>query len=266
MSIADGQVTSLALCWRVERRDGAGCALTSASTAVEHDGVRFEAAPGMMPAAIVRKSGIETGSGEVAGAVTSAALSAGDLAAGRWDGAAMSLVAVDWDDFALPGIALAGGEIGEVSVAGDEFSAELRGAAAKLAAPVCPATSPTCRASFGDARCRVDLAGRTVRATVVASDGDALTIDGVAEARFVFGRLRWLSGVNTGLSSVIWAAGGAVVRVREMAPGAVRVGDRVALREGCDKRLVTCAGRFQNVANFRGEPHVPGNDLLTRGA
>jgi uncharacterized phage protein (TIGR02218 family) len=56
------------------------------------------------------------------------------------------------------------------------------------------------------------------------------------------------------------------VRVRERAPGAVRVGDRIELREGCDKRLSTCATRFANVANFRGEPHVPGNDLLTRGA
>jgi uncharacterized phage protein (TIGR02218 family) len=42
------------------------------------------------------------------------------------------------------------------------------------------------------------------------------------------------------------------------------VGDRVALREGCDKMIATCSARFSNVVNFRGEPHVPGNDLLTR--
>lgn len=266
MSIADGQVTSLALCWRVERRDGAGCALTSASGAIDHGGTRFEAAPGMNPAAIVRKAGIEVGSSEVAGAVTSAALGSADLAAGRWDGAAVALVAVDWDDLARPAIALAAGEIGEVAIDGEQYSAELRGAAAKLAAPLCPATSPTCRARFGDNRCQVDLSGRTVRATVVASDGDAITIDRSAEARFLFGRLRWLSGANSGLGSVVWACSGSVVRVRELAPGAVRVGDRVELREGCDKRLSTCASRFANIANFRGEPHVPGNDLLTRGA
>lgn len=266
MSIADGRVTSLALCWRVERRDGAGCGLTSASGAIDHGGTRFEAAPGMNPAAIVRKSGIEVGSSEVAGAVTSAALGSADLAAGRWDGAAVALVAVDWDDLARPTIALAAGEIGEVAIEGEQYSAELRGAAAKLAAPLCPATSPTCRARFGDNRCEVDLSGRTVRATVVASDGDAITIDRAAEARFLFGRLRWVSGANSGLGSVVWASSASVVRVREVAPGAVQVGDRVELREGCDKRLATCASRFANVANFRGEPHVPGNDLLTRGA
>jgi uncharacterized phage protein (TIGR02218 family) len=34
--------------------------------------------------------------------------------------------------------------------------------------------------------------------------------------------------------------------------------------EGCDKRLETCRDRFANTLNFRGEPHLPGNDLLTR--
>jgi hypothetical protein len=38
----------------------------------------------------------------------------------------------------------------------------------------------------------------------------------------------------------------------------------VELTQGCDKRAATCAERFANIANFRGEPHLPGFDLLTR--
>lgn len=264
MSIAAGPLTSLAFCWRVERRDGAGCALTSADRSVEHDGVRHDAAPGMMPAAIVRTGTLEAGSGEVAGAVTSGALAGADLAAGRWDGAAVTLSAVDWNDSDAAGMVLSRGEIGEVSVEGTSFSAELRGAAARLDAPVCPVTSPTCRASFGDAQCRVDLAGRSVRAAVVAIGDDAVTIDHVAEGRFLFGRLRWLSGANCGISTVIWGCSGSQLRLRELAPHPIARGDRVELREGCDKTIATCGTRFGNVPNFRGEPHVPGNDLLTR--
>ena len=262
--ISEGPLTSLAFCWRVERRDGAGCALTSADRAVDHDGVRFEAAPGMMPAAIVRKGGLDAGSGEVAGAVTSTALGAVDLAIGRWDGAAATLSAVDWSDPARAAMALSQGEIGEVSVEGTAFTAELRGVAAQLDAPVCPVTSPTCRASFGDDQCRVDLAGRRVRAAVIAVEGDRVTLDRAAEGRFLFGQLRWLSGANCGLRTVIWECSEADVRVRGPAPAMVAAGDRVELREGCDKTITTCAARFSNVANFRGEPHVPGNDLLTR--
>jgi hypothetical protein len=34
--------------------------------------------------------------------------------------------------------------------------------------------------------------------------------------------------------------------------------------EGCDRRLSTCRDRFNNVANFRGFPHIPGNDFILR--
>jgi hypothetical protein len=35
---------------------------------------------------------------------------------------------------------------------------------------------------------------------------------------------------------------------------------------GCDKRLDTCIDRFANLLNFRGEPYVPGADLLLNHA
>lgn len=33
---------------------------------------------------------------------------------------------------------------------------------------------------------------------------------------------------------------------------------------GCDRRLSTCRDRFANVINFRGFPHIPGNDVVLR--
>lgn len=33
---------------------------------------------------------------------------------------------------------------------------------------------------------------------------------------------------------------------------------------GCDRALATCRDRFGNVANFRGFPHIPGNDFVLR--
>jgi hypothetical protein len=42
------------------------------------------------------------------------------------------------------------------------------------------------------------------------------------------------------------------------------LGTRTELREGCDHTIGTCAERFGNAANFRGEPFLPGNDLLAR--
>ena len=37
---------------------------------------------------------------------------------------------------------------------------------------------------------------------------------------------------------------------------------RVTLRAGCDKSPESCAAKFDNIANFRGFPHMPGNDVV----
>ena len=54
----------------------------------------------------------------------------------------------------------------------------------------------------------------------------------------------------------LWAATGLVP-----APG-----DRVRLTAGCDKRPATCRLKFQNFLNFRGFPHIPGQDAVLRYA
>ena len=264
MGIADGALTSLALCWTIERADGAGLALTSHDAAVIRDGVEHAPTPGVTPAAITRSLGLEAASGEVAGALATDALDAGDLMLGRWNRARVRLSAVDWTTPELGAIGLLAGEIGEVALQGEAFSAELRGAAAKLDGPVCPSTSPECRARFGDQRCRVDLAGRTMVAHAVESSGGELLLDEVVESRFLLGRLRFMRGANCGFETAVIGLDGARVQVRDVPRGRVETGCRVELREGCDKRLQTCAERFGNAANFRGEPHLPGTDLLTR--
>jgi len=264
MGIADGELTSVALCWRVERADGAGIALTSHDEPIVAGGARFDPNPGIVPAAVTRSLGLDPDTGELAGALSSDALDENDLALGRWDGSTMDLTALDWSDPDAEPIRLLAGELGIVSIDGESFTADLRGAAAKLDDPVCPATSAECRARFGDKSCRVDLAGRTVIAGVVASEGNMLTLDRELDERFVLGRLRYMNGANCGLTSLIFAADGPTVQVRDLPRAPVEPGCRIEIREGCDKRFATCVSRFNNAVNFRGEPHLPGNDLLTR--
>ena len=142
----------------------------------------------------------------------------------------------------------------------------MRGPAALLEAPVAEQTSPECRARLGDKRCRVDLAGRT-RLTrveaVVADDAIRLEVAGTGNDHG-FGRLRWLGGANSGLESPVLQSEGPLLTLYEPPAFPPEAGDLVEIIEGCDKRLGTCAGRFGNALNFRGEPHLPGIDLLTR--
>src|SRR5579875_852094 len=96
MSWLDGEVTTLALCWRIERRDGVAIGLTDHDRDLTVDGLVHRAAPGMTPSAIKRSDGLDADTMDIAGALTSGAIAEADLLAGRWDGARVVLFAVDW--------------------------------------------------------------------------------------------------------------------------------------------------------------------------
>ena len=41
-------------------------------------------------------------------------------------------------------------------------------------------------------------------------------------------------------------------------------GQTFTVTAGCDKTVATCSAKFSNAINFRGFPHMPGNDFLTK--
>lgn len=266
MTFLEREVTTAAFCWRVARRDGVVMGFTTHDRDLEVAGLVYRAAPGMAPSAVTLAGGFEAEALDVRGALSSGAITSADLMAGRWDGASVRLFMVDWEAPDGAQMALAEGVIGEVAMRGHGFEAELRGRAAALERAVVEQTSPECRAALGDARCQVDMALRTrlTRVTAVL-DEERVEVAGAAGGNaYAYGRLRWMSGANSGLASALLRSDGPMIMLREPPPFAVAVGDLVEIAEGCDKRLESCVARFGNAANFRGEPHLPGIDLLTR--
>lgn len=262
------ELTTIALCWRVARTDGVVLGFTSHDQPIDVGGLRYEAAPGMTPSAISGGLGLEVSTMEFAGALSAASMTDDDLAAGRFDAAQLNIFMIDWQVPAAGTLPVARGTLGavvrNVSAGGGAFTATVRGPTAAFDALAVESCTPTCRAELGDRRCRVDLAPLTTLASVVAGSArDRVTIAGLAPAdRFVDGRVRCVDGGNAGLDARVTSVDGDTLILIEAFPFAI--GSNVELRQGCDKRLATCAVRFANAANFRGEPHVPGTDVLTR--
>jgi uncharacterized phage protein (TIGR02218 family) len=48
----------------------------------------------------------------------------------------------------------------------------------------------------------------------------------------------------------------------QVAPNPIEAGDTFTVSAGCDKRFETCREKFANALNFRGFPHMPGNDFV----
>ena len=85
-----------------------------------------------------------------------------------------------------------------------------------------------------------------------------------ADGWFAGGVLTWESGANAGRSCEVrdWVEASSRITLFLPQPFAIEVGDKFRAYPGCDKRLSTCTGRFANVLNFRGEPHLPGQDAM----
>jgi uncharacterized phage protein (TIGR02218 family) len=216
---------------------------------------------------VVETSGLDAGGLDVKGALTADALRAEDLRVGKWDGAELDIFLFDWSDPDGGTRPLASGALGSIEFTANGFSADVEGPAARLSMPVAPYTSPTCRARFCGAQCGLNAERFRRRAIATAIDGVTVSISGVPAndlALFEQGELRWLSGKNCGLRHmIVGVAAGALLLDRPPA-FAITADTSVDLLQGCDKLLASCANRFDNVINFRGEPHLPGNDLLTR--
>lgn len=260
-----GPVTTTAYGWRLERSDGITLGFTSHDHDVAVDGVLLRASPGMLPSSIVESIGLETDGLAVGGAITSSAIDAGDLAAGRWDAARLEIFLFDWNNPEAGKRLLAAGELGAVSYSKQAFEAEILGLTTLLDRPVVPQTSPSCRASFCDADCGLNRSRFTHTRTVASTNSDRISLTPVIAAnKFSFGNIRWLNGANCGLKHEVVGNGTNIVILDRPPHSVVEIGATVELFEGCDKQLETCAVRFDNTINFRGEPHLPGNDLLTR--
>jgi len=266
-------VTTLCRCWALTRRDGQSFGFTDHDRDLAFAGTVFAARTGLEAAEATAELGFAVGGGEVSGALVSAGLTEDDLAAGLYDDARLETWLVNWAD-PEERLLLDVASIGEIRRADGAFVAEARGPMHRLDQERGRLYRATCGADLGDGCCRVDLdqPAFSASAAVTATDGAlALSSDGLqafAAGFFTGGKLAWTSGANAGLAAEIKAhwREDATTRLElwQRAARTIAVGDGFRVTAGCDKRFSTCREKFGNVLNFRGFPHMPGNDFVVR--
>jgi uncharacterized phage protein (TIGR02218 family) len=82
---------------------------------------------------------------------------------------------------------------------------------------------------------------------------------------FERGRLVWTTGANAGRAIEVRAhrvlSGDVILELWQPMHFEIAGADTFVVTAGCDKLFGTCAAKFHNAANFRGFPHMPGNDF-----
>jgi uncharacterized phage protein (TIGR02218 family) len=266
-----GGVTTLCRCWQVTRSDLSVLGFTEHDRALSFDGTSFEPESGLDASEDKSETGFAIGGLEAVGALSSERLTAADLAAGLYDHAEVSVWLVNWTTPAERHL-LRTGHLGEVTREDGTFRAEVRGLAAELDQPNGRVFRHGCDADLGDQRCGIDLGDAAWRATgtVIAASGrrriTASGLDAFVAGWFARGRLAWASGANAGRAIEVRAHrlvdGVASIELWQAMAGDIAVGDTFTVTAGCDKLFSTCQAKFANAVNFRGFPHMPGNDFV----
>lgn len=260
----DRDLETAATFWRVFRKDGVTLGFTSHDRDLPFGGILHRSAPGMVPSAIRLTSDLSEENAGVEGALSHDAIGESDLAAGLYDEAAIEVGIVDWEK--LDHLVLYSGTLGRITDDRRGFSGELRSAKRVLEKDLVPRTSPTCRAVFCGRGCGLSANRFMQRVVVDGVDPDLnrIRVSGISTDDHRDGQIRFLDGPQTGIAFAIVGAEGEWLALDRPLSGALSDGTPAELLQGCDHTLITCANRFDNALNFRGEPFLPGNDLLAR--
>jgi len=271
----DDGTTTLAWCWRITRADSVSFGFTDHDRTLSFDGTEFEPESGFTASEVRAGSDLSVDAQDAEGVLSSDRITETDILDGRWDNAEVELWRVNWADSGQR-VLLRRGAIGQVRRGRVAFVAEVRSLAHVLGQTVGRTFQAGCDATLGDGRCRVNLEATAFRGTGAVTDilrdrtFTATGLGSFAAGWFAHGTVEWISGTNAGrraeLLSHDLVDGLAILTLLEAPVRPVTEGDSFLAHAGCDKRLATCSAKFGNVANFRGFPHIPGQDTILRYA
>ncbi len=263
------EVTTVCHCWRLARTDGHVAGYTDHDRPLTVDGTPCAPHTGLAASEARDTLGLAVDTADVEGALSADDIADADIAAGLYDGATVETFLVNWRQPADVAC-LRKATIGKITRSDGRFVAELESVAHALDRPSGRYVSRLCDAELGDARCGFDLANPAFSGAgaVAALEAPSAVLvdglDGFQAGWFTSGVLTWTSGPHAGRAERVeehrTESDGTRLVLRPGAPTTAEVGAMFTIVAGCDKSFSTCKAKFANPLNFRGFPHLPGND------
>lgn len=273
-------VTTLAVCWKVTRVDAEVFGFTSHDRDLVIDGLTYVSALGIGRGALESGTTLQAVNTEVVGFLGADVINVDDLRAGLWDHAEVRIFDVNWADLTMGELKQLRGWLGEFTLVGNAYTAELRGLTTAFSKSIGELVSPSCSATVGDARCTVDLTDYTTTGEVTAvtdarefdTDLSGATVrltptsTGAPPAGyFDAGLITWSTGLNAGRRmEVKTSALDGAVELQLPMVDAIAPGDTFSMSAGCAKSREVCISKYGNILFFRGFPDLPGIDKVNR--
>lgn len=266
----ENEVQTVALCWRIKRRDNINYYFTDHDRAIVWDGDTYTPIESGSPSNYRHNSDLSPNNIDFDWMFNSTSGRDAELRAGLFDYAQMWTFRINWDDVSTASgiVKLAYGRLGEVQIKDEQAKIELRTLTQILSNPIGSIYTPECQTSLGSTLCNV-LTTSTVYTRTGAvdslTDNQTFIISGDAagqEAKFYkYGKITFSSGENDGITMQVSKYSTTnEIELYEPLPYSLSTGDTFTAVAGCNRRFAICKSRFNNKDNFRGFPHIPGMD------
>ena len=277
---------TLAILWKVIRQDATVFGFTTHDQDIVYSGVTYLAETGMTNTATANKADLSVNNLEIVAFLDSSSISEADIRAHLYDYATVEIYVVNWADLTQGDLKVLSGTVGEIKMMNGCFTAEIRGLTQYYSTTVGALYGPSCRAELGSGLngidvnnhylCKIDITAYRQTGTA-SSSPDAVTIVPSAgllmpgsstptspapAGWFNDGILTFTSGPMNGFTIEIKNWDGTTLTTFLPMIYQPLAGNTFSIEPGCDKTRETCFAKFNNIVNFRGEPDIPGNDLI----
>ncbi len=237
-----GDVTTLAYCWRITRKDTQQYGFTSCDKDLVIGGLNYESTTGFAPTAA--RSSRELDVNNVQIDTWLERINDTDLQVGRFDGARVDVFVVNYND--LPAslttstklLRLPSGYLGDAGQGDIRLTVEVRGLTQLLAQKIGIVTSPTCRYDLGNSKCKVVLTNYRFTGSITSiTDRKHIGVSALNQGKnyYAGGILEFLTGANAGSKIEIAASTSGTLELFVAPPFVMAIGDSVRATAGCNK-------------------------------
>lgn len=257
-------VLSIATCWKLTLTSNEVMGFTDCDRDLTVENVVYQSHAGFTASAIVNNSDLAIDNLEIEGVLSSNNIKEEDILAGKYDFAQIEIFLVNYNNLSHGSLNMHYGTLERITLDNGRFIAQVQGLSAKLTQNIGKLYSTLCRAEFCDNKCKLDSHKFTKFSAVTSVinnysfQDESLTED---DDYYKHGIVKFTTGANSGLIFTIREYHKGNVTLFMQVPHKIMKKDQYAIIAGCDKRFFTCKNKFNNVKNFRGEPHIPGNIL-----
>lgn len=264
------ETTNLCYCWKIIRKDGFSLGFTDHDKDIFLHDICFQSQNSLAVNAVENSIGFQSVGAHISGALSSDLISIEDLDAHLYDNATLETWVVNWADINQNFLL-------DISIFGDvtkgDFSYHVN---VSTMASLFDQTKGRyyqieCPLKLGDVQCTVDLNSPNYFAyaevqRIISSSQIIVKASGYNSLWFQSGTLIFVDDHHKTHSLLIkehmQLNDLATLTLWDNLPTSIPISSQVQLIAGCNKTLSMCSAKFKNQNNYRGFPHIPGNDIL----